>query len=217
MVSVDASLPFYDYLDAVHTGKGGNSRVTAHNAILGDAGIASHFAFSPDICDYVGTIALSAPTGNEHLGVGTGHFGYNINNHAERSVGPFTPDIEAGIGNTSSLIRRRVAKSYTSSGLLLFLQAGTTVNLARSFNLDSEGYEQLPIGAQTVYSRAARKNGKVVLMQPSDGEDNGINFELDAPVVRRFLLSASLSQSIRLGETTESVSLAFLLHVPGAH
>lgn len=215
-LSFDASLPVYGYVNAVRTGKKGNPLLAGHEGVLGDAALASHFVFRPDICDYLGTLSLSAPTGDEHLGAGTGHLGYNVNNHFERSAGVLTPDFEAGIGNTSSLVRRKAAKSYTSSGELVFLQAGTTVELPVSFAMDAEAYEQLPIGQQTVYSRADRKHG-AVLNQPSDAEDNGVTLEVDAPSLRRLLVSATLSHSIRLEDTTEAVSLTFLLHVPGQH
>ncbi len=215
IISMDASLPFDAYVNAVRTGKNGDPRLVAHQGVLGDAAFASHLEFSPDAFDYVGTIAISVPTGNEHLGVGTGHLGYNVNNHIERSIGAFTPDIETGIGDTSSLVRRKASKSYTSSGLLASFQAGTAVALPGHLNFDAECYEQLPLSTQTVYSRTTRKHG-AVLTQPGDAEDNGVNLELDAPYFRRFLLSATFSQSIRLDDTTEAVSLAFLLHVPGA-
>lgn len=211
--SMDASLPFYGYMNAVRTGKDGDPRLVAHEGVLGDAGVASHFSFSPDIFDYLGTVALSAPTGNEHLGVGTGHVGYNVNNHIERSFGAFTPDVEVGVGDTSSLIRRNIPKSYTSSGLLAFFQFGSAMDLPADFNLDAEGYEQLPIGTQTLYSRITRKHG-AILTQTSDAEDNGINVELDAPGTSRILLSTSFSRSIRLDDTTASLSLVIVLHAP---
>lgn len=213
IVSIDASIPVYGYMNAVRTGKDGDPRLVGHEGILGDAALSSHFEFSPELLDYIGTLALSAPTGNEHLGVGIGHVGCNVNNHIERSMGIFTPDLEVGVGDNSSLIRNRVAKSYTSYGPLIFFQAGSALDLPAAFNLDAEGYEQLPVGNQTVYSRTNRKHG-AVLTHTSDGEDNGLNVELDAPPTRRFLLSASLGRSIRLDDTTASVSLAFLLHVP---
>ena len=128
-------------------------------------------------------------------------------------MGAFTPDLEAGVGNTSGLFRRRIQKSYTSSGLLGFVQAGTSVDLPHKTGLDLEAYEQVPLGAQTVYSRAKRKHG-TVLSRASDAEDNGVSAEFDAPPVRRLLLSASYSRSIRLDDTTVGLSLALLLHAP---
>jgi hypothetical protein len=213
VISMDAATPFYTYVNAVRTGKDGDPKLVSHEGIWGDTGLSGHFEFSPNPFDYLGTIAFSAPTGDEHLGTGTGHLGYDLNNHFERSMGIFTPDIEVGIGNTSSLMRPKVAKAYTSYGLLAFFQAGTAVDLPDSFNLDAEGYEQLPISSQTVYSRANRKHG-AVLTNTSDAEDNGLTVELDAPPTHRFLLSASVARSVRLDDTTASVSLAFLLHVP---
>lgn len=214
MFSADASFPFYAYLNAVKTGKKGDPRLVGHQGVPSDAAIAGHVELHPELMDYDGTLSFSLPTGNEHLGVGTGHVGVNYNNHLERNFGVLTPDLEIGIGNSSGLVRRRTAKSYSSSGMLGFLQAGSNVALPGSFDLDAEAYEQLPLGAQSVYSRANRKKG-AVLTRASDGEDNGFTFELDAPPLRRLALSANLSHSLRLGDTTEGLTLSFLLHAPG--
>lgn len=214
-VSFDASIPYYLYVNAVKTGQKGNPKLVGHDNVLGDAALAGHVSFSPGGFGDASTLSFSAPTGDEHLGVGTGHVGYNLSNHLERSIGPVTPDVEVGIGNTSSLVRRRTAKAYTSSGRLLFLQSGTNIDLPAAFAVDAEAYEQLPIGAQTVYSRASRKKG-AVLTQASDAEDNGVTFEVDAPAMRRLLLTANVSHSIRLNDTTTGVTLEWLLHVPGA-
>ena len=96
--SMDASVPVYAYMIAAQTGKKGNARVASHEAVLGDAALSGHIALQPRTLDYLATLSFSAPTGNEHLGVGTGHLGWNGSNHVEREVGPFTPELEVGIG-----------------------------------------------------------------------------------------------------------------------
>ncbi|MDQ1693953.1 MAG: hypothetical protein QOH85_1488 [Acidobacteriaceae bacterium] len=215
--SMDASVPVYAYMIAAQTGKNGKAPVAGREAVLGDAALSGHMALQPRTLDYLATLSFSAPTGDEHLGVGTGHLGWNLSHHVEREAGLFTPELEIGIGSTSSLVRRRSVKSYTSSGLLASLQAGTAVTLPARLNLDAEAYEQLPLGAQTVYSRVNRKKGGAVLTRASDAEDNGVNLELDAPPMRRLLLSSNFSHSVRLGDTSEGVTLGFLLVVPRTH
>ena len=212
-LSADASLPYYAYVNAVRTGKKGNTRLIGHQGALGDAPFAGHLTFEPGFLSYTATGAFSIPTGDPQLGLGTGHLGYNLNNHFERNFGLFTPDFEVGVGNTSSLVRRKVRKSYTSSGLLGFLQAGSSVDLPYQLALDLEGYEQLPLGTQTVYSRTARKKG-TLLTRASDAEDNGFSVGLDAPAVHRLALGANYSHSIRLNDTTVGLSVALLLHAP---
>lgn len=211
LLSADASLPYYAYVNAVQTRRTGITRVVGHEGVLGDAAVAGHLTLAPSAFSDTATIAVTLPTGDQHLGLGTGRPGYSLSDHAEYNVGPFTPDIEAGVGNTSSLFRRRTRKAYTSSGLLALLQAGSSVDLPYRLGLDLEVYEQLPLGMQTVYSRSPRKRG-VVLTQSSDAEDNGVSVELDAPTGPRIALSASYNRSIRLNDTTLGVSLAYSLH-----
>ncbi len=216
LLSADASLPYYAYVNAVRTGRKGNTRLVGHQGALGDAAIAGHLTLEPEFLSYTATAAFTLPTGDQHLGLGTGRLSYNLNNHLERNLGPFTPDLEVGVGDSSALIRRKTRKSYTSSGLLGFLQAGSSIDLPHKLALDLEAYEQLPLGAQIVYSRTARKKG-ALLNQASDAEDNGVSVELGAPAVRRLALSASYSHSIRLDDTTVGLSLALLLHAPVGH
>ena len=46
--------------------------------------------------DYNGTVSLGLPSGNTDYGLGAGQVTYNINNHFEKTLRMFTPDIELG-------------------------------------------------------------------------------------------------------------------------
>jgi hypothetical protein len=210
--SVDASVPYYLYINAVRTTKTGTSKLTGHVSELGDTPVEGHAELHPLGFDYVATVAVTAPTGDQQLGLSTGHVSYDVNNHLEHEFGAFTPDVEIGIGDTSGLFRQQIRKNYISSGTLAFFQAGSSVDLPADLNLDVEGYEQLPVGGQTVFSRTVRKNG-TVLKQASSAEDNGVSAELNAAVLKHFILGASFNRSIRLADSTEGLSLTFLFHV----
>jgi hypothetical protein len=214
--SVDASVPYYASLNGVRTTKKGVTKLTEQSNELGDTALNGHLEFHPLDFDYVATTSVTFPTGDIQLGLSTGKVSYNVNNHLEHDLGIFTPDVEVGIGTTSGLFRQQVRTNYTSSGLLAFFQAGTSIDLPATLGLDVEGYEQLPIGAQTVYSRTTRKNG-TVLTDTSSAEDNGFSVELTGNLLRNVVLGTSFNRSVRLNDSSEGFSLTFLLHVPPEH
>jgi hypothetical protein len=211
--SVDASVPYYLYMNGVRTTKKGVTKLTGQTNELGDTALNGHAEFHPWDFDYVATTSVTFPTGDFQLGLSTGKVSYNVNNHLEHNLGIFTPDVEVGIGTTSGLFRQQVKKNYISSGLLAFFQAGTSLDLPAKLGLDVEGYEQLPIGDQTVYSRTARKNA-TVLTQASSAEDNGVSVELSGNLLKNVVLAASFNRSVRLNDSTEGLSLTYLFHVP---
>ena len=225
ILSADASLPYYAYVNTLKTDKTGTTTVVSRHGVVGDAAVAAHATFDPGFLSDTLTAAFTAPTGDQKLGLGAGHLGYNLNNHLEHNVAIFTPDLELGVGNTSTLLRRKVRKAYTSYGLLGFLQAGSSVDLPAKLSLDAEAYEQLPLGTQVVYSRGNRKASKAagrgrggkgtLLTQTSDGEDNGVTLELDTPPIHRVSFGASYSRSIRLDDTTLGLAMTLVLHAPG--
>jgi hypothetical protein len=211
--SVDASVPYYAYVNAVRTTKTEVTRLVGHTNVLGDTAFSAHAEAHPRGFDYIGTVAMTVPTGDQQLGLSTGRVSYDVNSHLEHDFSIFTPDVEAGIGDTSGIFRQQIRKNYTSSGELLFFQAGSSVDLPALLSLDVEGYEQLPIGSQTVFSRTVRKNG-TVLEQASSAEDNGVSAELNATLMKHLILAATYNRSVRLDDSTEGISLTFLMHIP---
>jgi hypothetical protein len=212
-LSVDASVPYYPYINAVRTTKLGVSRLVGQTNELGDTAVAGHVEVRPWGFDYINTVAVSFPTGDQQLGLSSGRVSYDINNHIERGIWVFTPDVELGIGDTSGLFRQRIRKNYVSSGTLALFQLGSSIDLPAALSLDVEGYEQLPVAGQTVFSRTLRKNG-TVLKQASSAEDNGISVELNGSLFKHIVLGAIYNRSLRLAESTEGLSLTFLFHIP---
>jgi hypothetical protein len=207
--TADLSVPYYLYINSVRTTKKDVTKLTGYRSVLGDTALAGHAEVRPLGFDDTVTVAVTAPTGDLQLGLSTGHVSYDVSNHLEHDLGIFTPDLELGVGDTSGLFRQQIRKNYISSGTLAFFQAGTSVDLPGGLNFDAEAYEQLPLGNQTVYSQTVRKNG-TVLKQASSAEDNGVSAELNATVMRHIILGASFNRSIRLSDSTEGVSVAFL-------
>ena len=78
--------------------------------------------------------------------------------HAEYSVGPFTPDVEAGIGNSSAFANHVVKKAYTAVGEIANFQAGTNIDLPRKLSLDVELYEAMPMQLADIFGTISRRS-----------------------------------------------------------
>ena len=140
---------------------------------------------------------------------------YSINNHFEKDFDIFSPDIEIGIGDSSSLSNARVRKSYTSVGTLAFFQAGVSVDLPHRMSFEAEAYENLPIGAQTLYSTTGKGKKKVTTATTTGiAEDNGFTNSLDIPVASHVTLSGFYNRSLRSHIDTVGFSLTFILRAP---
>jgi hypothetical protein len=77
------------------------------------------------------------------------------------------------------------------------------------------GCEQLPIGSQTVFSGTVRKNG-TVLKQARSAEDHGVSAEINTTLMKHLIVAAIYNHSVRFDDSTEGVSLTFLMHIPPA-
>ena len=76
-----------------------------------------------------GHAAVTAPSGDETYGLTTGRCTFDLNNLFERTYGRFTPILELGLGDSSTLVNRIVNKHYTSLGPLSHFQLGLAVDL----------------------------------------------------------------------------------------
>jgi hypothetical protein len=218
LLSVNASVPIYASIN-VEANTGTKAKPvylpTTEHGVPGDAGLAASFAAHPFLLDYNATLSLGLPSGNTAYGLGAGKITYDFNNHFEKSFGIFSPDIEFGVGTSSSLIRPRVRKAYTSVGALAHFQAGTSIDLPLNMSFEADGYEELPLNSSTIYS-AARSGKKKATTATTAGnaEDNGYTTSLDIPLNRRITLSGFYNRSIRNDDDTSDLSLTFLLKPP---
>lgn len=221
--SIDASVPWYPTVNAnVATTKAGVTTYPLKSGrdLLGDASLAAPVEFQPHKFTYLLTPTVSFPTGSYHYGLSANTVTYNVTAHAERSFRVFTPDVEAGFGDSSALANPSVRKAYTAVGSIANFQLGTVIDLPFNLGLDLEAYEDLPVGAQNVYGTITKKHkhGKTVTTQVLDGtgvaEDNGFNTELDLPIGHHVMLVGSYERSLIQGLDTVSVGVLFTLRSP---
>jgi hypothetical protein len=216
--SVEASVPLYGYINVdANTGTKAKPvyQLETKRFVPGDAEVGGHYALHTELLDYVGSATMGLPSGNSKFGLGAGQVTYSVNNHFERGLGMFTPDVELGIGDSSSQFGARARKSYVAVGTLAYFQAGVDVDMPLKMNLDLEAYEELPLASTTIYSTTGKGKKKVTTATNAGAaEDNGFNTSLDIPVVKHVVLSGFYSRSLRNKIDTAGFSLTFLLRAP---
>lgn len=210
VLSSDVSFPFYltriGYRNA--TKKNPDPKPHQLTGEPGDLILATHAEFHPSFADYTGTVAMTIPTADPTYGLTSGRITYNVNNHFEREYGRLSPEVELGLGDSSSLNNRRVKRVYTTLGTLAYLQTGTGVNLPLHLALEGSAYEQLPIGNQKVYTTMLRKKKKVQhFVGVAASEDNGFNLALSMPIRRRLSVSAYYNHSLRQNDDVAGITL----------
>jgi hypothetical protein len=214
-LSVDAGLPIYIYI-----GIDGNVGTTAkplyaqsiRHGAFGDTSLSFEGDLSALTVDYGGTFTLGLPSGNTDYGLGAGRVTYNFNNHFEKELGIFTPDIEVGIGDTTNLVEQRVLKSYVAVGPMAHFQAGTSVSLPKNMTFEANAYEELPLATNIVYSTTGKGKKKVTTATNQDpSEDNGFITALDIPVTPHMTMSGFYTRSLRDHDDVAGFSFTFLL------
>ena len=216
ILSVSASIPIYASINVeANTGTKAKPVYTAttQHGVPGDASLAVSLAAHPFLLDYNATLSIGLPSGNTTYGLGAGKVTYDFNNHFEKSFGIFSPDFEFGIGTSSSLIRPRVRKTYTSVGALAHFQAGTSIDLPLNLSFEADVYEVFPLNSSTIYS-AARSGKKKATAAATNAEDNGFTTSLDIPLGGRITLSGFYDRSIRNDDDTAGLSFTLLLKPP---
>jgi len=216
--SVDAGVAMYMYIntdDNVGTKTKPVYLYKTKNNVFGDTALSFHGDASFLTIGYNGTVSMGLPSGNTDYGLGAGQVTYNINNHFEKNFGLFTPDIEFGFGDTSTLANQRVVKSYVAVGPMAHFQAGTAVDLPWRMSFAADAYEELPLDKNLVYSTTGSGKKKVTTATNTDpAEDNGFITSLDIPLSRHVTMSGFYSRSLRDHEDTGGFSFTFLLRPP---
>lgn len=213
--SFDVGAPIYTYINVVET-KGTKAKpiytTATKHFVAGDMNLNGHLQLAPTLFDYELTATVGLPSGNSKYGLGAGQVTYSLVNSFEKSFGMISPNVEVGIGDSSSLEQKRVRKSYVAVGTLAHFLAGFSVDLPRRSVFSASAYEELPLSAQTLYSSTGRGKKKVTTAtSKSVGEDNGFETSLDIPVSGHVTLSGFYTRSLRSRTDTAGFSLTFLM------
>ncbi len=212
--SLDATLPVYFYrlAESRSTRPRPGAALVIQRGEVGDFVLSTHAQFVPRPANYELTAAVTAPSGDEAYGLTTGRVTFDFSNQFDRSFGRFTPTLEVGGGDSSTLVNRLVTKTYTSLGPLAHFQAGLSTLLTSRNSLEMDAYEQLPLGDQKIYtSKLRRKKLTTVVTGRNVSEDNGFNAAFEHAVEGHTTFTSYYSRSLRLHTDTVSVGIAYLL------
>jgi len=216
--SVDAGIPLYAYVDVYSNVATAAKPVYAYNTrsgAFGDMALSFEGDASFLSVGYSGTVSLGLPSGNTNYGLGAGQVTYNINNHFEKEIRWFAPDIELGFGDTSALVEQRVLKSYVAVGPLAHFQAGASLYLPWNCAFEADAYEELPLAKNIVYSTTGKGKKKVTTSTNEDpAEDNGFITSLDIPLSPHVTLSGFYNRSLRDHDDVAGFSFTLLLKPP---
>jgi hypothetical protein len=216
--SVDAGTPIYVYINVDENFGTRLKPVYGYSPkhfVAGDTTLSFEGDASALTVDYNGTFSMGLPSGNTDLGLGAGQVTYNFNNHFEKELGIFSPDIELGIGDTSTLVEQRVLKSYIAVGPMAHFQAGTSIELPWNMTFEADAYEELPLAKDLVYSTTGRGKKKVTTATNQDPtEDNGFITSLDIPISRHVTMSGFYNRSLRDHDDVAGFSFTLMLKAP---
>lgn len=217
--SADIGLPVYTYIKTYENVGTKAKPVYAYKpkrGVIGDTFLSLHADAMPYNFGYDASISLGMPTGNTAYGLGAGQVTFNLNNHIERTFGIFSPNIELGYGDTSTLVDARIRKDYISVGPLAHFQSGVGVDLPRGMWFEADVYEQLPLSKDLIYSTTTKGKKKITTVKNVGiAEDNGFLTSLDVPITPHVTLSGFYNRSLRDHSDVAGFSFTFLLkHSP---
>jgi hypothetical protein len=145
---MDLGVPIY-FVIASGSTTGGNSG----NGI-GNPSVDLRWRFLNQTLSYGSVLTGSAPLGDSRLGLSTGRATFDWTNRVEHSFSRVTPFLEAGLSNTTS-DSRLFLRPYTTLGLNSHFRGGVQINIWKSIAVGGSGYDILPFGNQTVFSRVS--------------------------------------------------------------
>ncbi len=99
-----------------------------------------------------------APVADSKKGLSTGRGTFDWSNHFDHSFSSLKPFADIGIANTI-VSTRMFVRPYTTLGFNTHIQGGATYDIWKFFSLGASGYDILPSGQQTVFSRVAHGAG----------------------------------------------------------
>ena len=222
--TLNAVIPWYPTLAAYSSSTTNGTTTTTltqmHN-VLGDAAVSAFAGADQGDFTFIAGASAGFPTGDRSLGVGAGTGTYHFGAHVDYSAGRFSPEVEAGIGNSSAFANRVVRKAYTAVGQIANFQAGTSLDLPGKFSLDLALYEAMPLQTASISGTIGRSGtrsragGKRTLQSASgSSEDNGFNFEAAYPITQKLALAAGYDRSFIQADDVVSISLNWLLRSP---
>ncbi len=215
--AVDVTVPIYMYrlAGSLAANPPPNALLVPRRAEPGDVLVGFHAQFIPHGLQYQATLSATLPSGDDLYGLSTGRTTFDFSNRFEHSFQYVTPNVELGLGDSSSLVNPLVLRDFTSLGPLAHFTAGFAFALPLGASFEADAYEQLPIGDQKIYQTIQRRGNqgpaRTVVTGRSVAEDNGFTNSIDIPLDRHTTLSAYYNRSLRLRDDVFAVGVSYVL------
>lgn len=147
---MDVGVPIYFVRPSSTTGG------TSSNGI-GDPFADMHVKWLSPVVNFGSTLTGFAPAGDSKKGLSTGHGLYDWTNHVDHKFSNLTPFGEVGLSNTIA-DSRLFLRPYRTFGFNTHFQLGANYDLWKIISVGASGYDIVPVGQQTVFSRVAGGN-----------------------------------------------------------
>ena len=148
---MDVGLPLYFIRPNSSTGG------TSTNGV-GNPFADMHVRWLSPVVNFGSTLTGFAPVGDSKKGLSTGRGTYDWTNHVDHSFANLTPFGELGFSNTVA-DSRLFLRPFTTLGFNTHFQLGAKYDLWKFFSLGASGYDIVPTGQQTVFSRVVGRSG----------------------------------------------------------
>jgi hypothetical protein len=144
-------VPVYFAGTASTTTATGTTASTSHTG-MGNAYAGMLFRAPNKTLNYAGALTVYMPTGSTTNGFSNGTAGVDFSNHVSHSFHKFTPFFDFGFANTLP-DSQFTTRQFTSTGTITHLEEGADYEIVRHVYLGASGYQIVPFGSQTIFSR----------------------------------------------------------------
>lgn len=151
-LGLDVVLPIYFVIPPVQ-----QTGYSPSTPSLGSLAIDERMSFDLPAVEYRPTVTIAFPTGSTAKGFSTGTVTYDLDNHFAHDFGFVAPFLDVDVGNSlnngTGPFRSKVQMPYLTLGNLAEVKAGPEIQIMDHLTVSGDGYDVLPWGPQTVFSR----------------------------------------------------------------
>ena len=147
---MDVGLPIYFVRPSSSTGGSSSNGI-------GNPFADAHVKWLSPVVNFGSVLTGFAPLADSKKGLSTGHGTYDWTNHVDHGFGSLTPFGEVGISNTV-VDSRLFLRPFTTYGFNTHFRLGANYDVWKIISVGASGYDIVPSGQQTVFSRVVAGN-----------------------------------------------------------
>jgi hypothetical protein len=119
---------------------------------IGDPYLNLHLKYPAPVINFSSGLTGTAPVADSKKGLSTGRATFDWTSHFDHGFSDLTPFAEVGIANTI-MDSRLYVRPYTTLGFNTHFQIGANYDVWKFVSVGASGYDIVPKGQQTVFSR----------------------------------------------------------------